>query len=73
MLKNDKSTYKDELILALIVVVCLGVGVLLTVTAPSFWIIKSSMTKLFGVFVIILGIMFFISLIWRLFSNDRKH
>lgn len=70
--KNDKSTYKDELILALIVGISLAVGILLTVTAPSFWIIQYSTTKTFGVLWIMVGIMFFPGLIYRLFTNDHK-
>lgn len=73
LFKNDKSTYKDELILALIVGISLAVGILLVVTAPSFWIIRSSTAKAFGVVWIILGVMLLPCLIYRLFTNDPKN
>ena len=70
LFKNDKSTYKDELILLLIVVLSLTFGIFLAVTAPSFWIIESSTTKVFGVLWIMVGIMFLPGLIYRLFTNN---
>lgn len=72
LFRNDKTTFKDELVLALIVSVSLAVGILLVVTAPSFWIIQSSTTKVFGVLWIMVGVMFFPGLIYRLFTNDPK-
>ena len=49
LFRNDKTTFKDELVLALIVSISLAVGILLVVTAPSVWIIRSSTTRVFGV------------------------
>ena len=72
LFRNDKTTFKDELVLALIVSVSLTVGTLLVVTAPSVWIIQSSTTKVFGVLWIMVGVMFFPGLIYRLFTNDPK-
>ena len=72
LIKNDKSTYKDELILALIVGISLAVGILLTVTGPSFWIFQSSTTKTFGVLWIMVGVMFLPGLMYRLFTNEPK-
>jgi len=72
LFRNDKTTFKDELVLALIVSVSLTVGILLVVTAPSVWIIQSSTTKVFGVLWIMVGVMFFPGLIYRLFTNDPK-
>ena len=72
LFKNDKSAYKDELILFLIVAISFGIGISLAVTAPSFWIIESSTTKVFGVLWIMIGIMFLPGLIYRLFTNDPK-
>lgn len=72
LFRNDKTTFKDELVLALIVSISLAVGVILVVTAPSVWIIRSSTTKVFGVLLIMVGIMFLPGLIYRLFTNDPK-
>lgn len=72
LFKNDKTTFKDELVLALIVSISLAVGILLVVTAPSVWIIKSSTTKVFGVLCIMVGVMFLPGLIYRLFTNVHK-
>lgn len=72
LFKNDKSTYKDEIILFLIVGISLTVGILLVVFAPSFWIVQSSTTKVFGVLWIIVGIVFFPGLVYRLFTNNSS-
>lgn len=69
LFRNDKTTFKDELVLELIVSVSLAIGTLLVVTAPSVWIIQSSTTKVFGVLWIMVGVMFLPSLIYRLFTN----
>lgn len=72
LFRNDKTTFKDELMLALIVSISLAVGILLVVTEPSVWIIKSSTTKVFGVLCILVGVMFLPGLIYRLFTNVPK-
>lgn len=72
LFRNDKTTFKDELVLALIVSVSLAVGILLVVTAPSVWIIQSSATKVFGALWIMAGVMFLPGLIYRLFTNKTK-
>lgn len=70
--KNDKSTALDELILFAFIVDCLGVGIALVATAPSFWIIGSAMTKTFGVLWILTVIMFISGLIYCLLTNEIK-
>lgn len=72
LFRNDKTTFKDELVLALIVSISLAVGILLVVTAPSVWIIRSSTTRVFGVLWIMVGVIFLPGLIYRLFTNDPK-
>ena len=72
LFRNDKTTFKDELVLALIVSISLAAGILLVVIAPSVWIIRSSTTRVFGVLWIMVGIMFLPGLIYRLFTNDPK-
>ncbi len=72
LFRNDKTTFKDELVLSLIVSISLAVGILLVVTAPSVWMIRSSTTRVFGVLWIMVGIMFLPGLIYRLFTNDPK-
>jgi hypothetical protein len=72
LFRNNKSSFKDELVLALIVGISLTVGILLVVFAPSVWIFESSTTKVFGVLWIVVGAMFLPGLIYRLFTNDPK-
>ena len=72
MVENDKSTYWDEVILALIVVICIGAGVALILTKPSFWIISSTLTTVLGVLIAAIGVMFIPGLIYRLLTNDKK-
>lgn len=69
--KNDKSTALDELILFVFIAICLGAGIALVATGPSFWIINSAMTKTFGVLWILVGVMFIPGLIYRLFTNEK--
>lgn len=72
LFKNDKSTVKDELLLIVFVAVCLVAGLYLVVEAPTFWLIKESMTKSFGVLWILVAVIFIPSIIYRLFTNDKK-
>ena len=58
LIKNDKSTAKDELLLFLIILVFAAVGITLIVTAPSFWFITSA-------------VMFVPGLIYRIMTNDK--
>ncbi|MBO5260519.1 MAG: hypothetical protein J6B26_09100 [Agathobacter sp.] len=72
MVENDKSTFWDEVILGLIVVLCIAVGVVLVVTRPSIWIIDSTFTTVVGVLIAAVGVMFIPGLIYRLLTNDKK-
>ncbi len=72
LLKNDKSTVKDEIVLALIIVLCLAAGILLIVLRPSFWVIGQNITVLTGVMIAAFGVLFIPSLIYRLLTNDKK-
>lgn len=72
LIKNDKSTVVDEVILLLIIVVCLGVGIALIVIKPEFWIVESSTSASFGVLIAMLGIMYIPGLIYRFLHNDKK-
>ena len=72
LFKNDKSTAKDELLLILFGAVCLAAGIYLVVKAPTFWLTKESMSKSFGVLWILVAVMFIPSIIYRLFTNDKK-
>lgn len=72
MVENDKSTFWDEVILGLIVVLCIAVGVVLVVTKPSIWIIDSTFTTVVGVLIAAVGVMFIPGLIYRLLTNDKK-
>lgn len=72
LIKNDKTTYKDELILILIVAAVTIIGVLLIVFKPSFWIITDSISYFTGVFALFIAVMFIPCIIYRLFQNDKK-
>lgn len=72
ILKNDKSTVKDELILLLIILGCLLTGGLLIVCKPAFWLITNTHTVVLGVLFILMGVMFIPGLIYRLFENHRR-
>lgn len=67
---NDKSTVKDELFLLMFIVICIGAGVLFYIFAPEGWIISNSTIKVFGIVLILVGVMFIPGFIYRLFSND---
>lgn len=72
LFKNDKTTARDEWILAGLILVSLVGGIALAVTAPSFWIIDSAVTQAFGVLWIVVAVMFLPSLIYRLLTNKRE-
>lgn len=67
---NDKNKVKDEFYLFLFILVCIGVGVLMYIFAPTNWIISDTSIKAFGVLWIIVGVMFIPGFIYRLFTND---
>ena len=67
---NDKSTFKDELFLALFILACIGAGLMLIIFSPENWIISNSTFKGFGIIFVFTGVMFIPGLIYRLFSND---
>ena len=70
--KNDKSTYKDELILILFVAAVTIIGVLLIVFKPSFWFISENISYFTGVFAIFIAVMYIPCIIFRLLNNDKK-
>ncbi len=68
--KNDVSTYWDEIALSLITLAALAIGVLLVVFRPGFWIITESTSACFGVLALLLAIMYIPCIIYR-FSNNK--
>ena len=72
LFKNDRSTAKDELLLLLFILVCIGIGTALVATSPQFWIIDSAFSGSFGILWIITGVLFVPALIYRLAHNDKK-
>lgn len=72
IVKNDKSTYWDEVILFLMIAISIAIGVCLLIFKPSFWIIQQNDATLIGVMFIIFGVMYIPGLIYRLFTNDKK-
>lgn len=69
---NDKRTTKDEILLFLFIMACIGAGVLLYIFAPTDWIISNSTIKAFGIVWIIAGVMFIPGLIYRLLTNTHE-
>lgn len=67
--KNDTTTYWDEIWLILITLIALVIGVLLVVFRPSFWIISESTSICFGVISLLLVVMYAPCIIYRLFEN----
>lgn len=62
---HDKATAKDELTLLVFVATCLILGVVGVILQPSV-----SLT-VFGVLLLITGVMFIPSIIWRLHENYK--
>lgn len=73
MFNNDKSTYWDEVILGIIVLITIGVGVALIILKPVVWFIDGNNMTLVGVMLILIGAMFFPGFIYRLFHNDKHN
>lgn len=69
---NDKSTVKDELLLLLFILICIGVGLLFYIFAPNDWVISNSTIKIFGIVWILAGAMFIPGFVYRLFSNNTN-
>lgn len=72
--KNDTTTYWDEIWLGVITLAALAIGILLIVVKPSFWIISENTSTCIGVLFVILAFMYFPCIIYRLFENktDKK-
>lgn len=58
------------MLLFLFILACLGVGIALVITALEFWIVRSSLSKTFGIVWIMAAVMFTPGLIYRLITND---
>lgn len=71
IIKNYKSTYWDEVILALIMLAFVGGGIALIIVKPVLGFIDGKDTTLFGVVLVLTGVMFFPGLIYRLLHNDN--
>lgn len=72
LIENDKSTYWDEVFLALFILFFAGIGIALVSIKPTFWFIDEADSTVFGVLMILIGAMFFPGFIYRLFHNDKK-
>lgn len=70
LLKNDKTTCLDEVVLALMIIVSIVIGVLLFVYRPSFWFVSSSVSCGLGVLLTLYGVMFIPGFIYRLMTNE---
>ena len=72
LLKNDKSTYWDEVWLGVITFISLIGGILLIIFRPSFWIITGEFSMGIGIAAVLLGVMFIPCIIFRLNNNDQN-
>lgn len=70
--KNDKTTRKDEIALALLIVISVAVGLMLVNLKPAFWVIREVHTTLLGVILILFGVMWIPGLFHRLSENIKK-
>lgn len=71
LLKNDKSTFVDEVILGVIVMISVIIGGFLIKLHPTFWIIDENDVIVFGTIIVIFGFMFIPALVYRLWTNDN--
>lgn len=65
LIKDDKTTHADEIILLIISLVALTIGILLVIFKPSFWIISGGLSAGFGIAAIIFAAMFIPCAIYR--------
>lgn len=72
LIKNDKSTFVDEIIMAIMIIITITVGVLLIKFHPAFWMIGENDTIVFGMLIAVFGVMFIPALIYRLFTNEKS-
>ena len=72
LFKNDKSTVKDEILLGLIIAAFILLGVLICIFNPSFFIISKSVSFVFGILMIVSGVILLPSLLYRLMTNNTK-
>ncbi|MCR5596578.1 MAG: hypothetical protein K6G19_00220 [Lachnospiraceae bacterium] len=72
LIKNDKSTFWDEVILAIMIFCSMAAGIMLIIFKPEFWIISSNASVQFGVIFTLFGLMFIPGLIFRLMTNDKR-
>ena len=71
-IKNDESTYWDEVILIIITLIVLAGGILLIVFKPSFGFVDESISLCLGLLLTISAVMYFPGIIYRLFHNKIK-
>ena len=69
LFKNDKTTYWDEVILALMIITSIVAGVLLIAFRPGFLFVSPSVSCGLGVLFVLYGVMFIPGFIYRLMTN----
>lgn len=72
VVKNDKSTALDEIILSIITAVILVAGIMLVVYRPTLNIDDGTLTTCFGIIMILLSVMYIPCIIYRFFTNDKN-
>lgn len=71
LLKNDKNTALDELLMVCIIITSFVVGLVIFCYAPGFWIIQETTVKVFGIVWMFFAAMLVPALIYRLLTNNR--
>lgn len=71
--KNDVTTYRDEIVLCLLVIITMAMGILLIAFKPSFWFISESDSICFGVLALSIAVMYTPCIIYRFYENVRKN
>ena len=66
--KDDKSAFKDRIMLSIISLMSLVAGILLVVYKPSFWIVSSGFSSGLGIVAIVFAIMLIPGTIYRFFK-----
>ena len=72
ILKNDKTTAKDELALSAFMIISFIIGILLMTFKPEFGFIKMSFTVSFGALLVAITFIMIPCIAWRLYNNDKN-
>lgn len=72
LFKNDKTTYKDEVIISIIVALSVLAGLALVLIKPSIGFLTERYTVVFGALLLLFAVMLVPCIFYRLSTNDKK-